>query len=109
MTMITHDEQPISFIAEEQAEVDEFCAMCGSDLKTAPRTMKVISETKEPSGGTRTTVHADGTQTQVSYGEIITTEYECPCGQGKIVSVYENIPGYRDRYAHIECHECNQF
>jgi hypothetical protein len=68
--------------------------------------LKLLNKTKSPSGGTFTAINHDGTKTEKSYGEIITSEYECPCGKGKIVSTYEDIPGYRDRYAHIECVDC---
>lgn len=34
------------------------------------------------------------------------TEYECPCGKGKIV--YERVIGFNDYYAMIECEECNK-
>ena len=56
--------------------------------------LKVISQTKEPSGG--------------DYGEIITTQYECPCGKGKVVLKIENIPGYYDFYTNFDCAECNK-
>jgi len=70
--------------------------------------MKVIKETRRPSGGSLITVYPDRTKTEEEYGVIIETEYECPCGKGKIVSTSENIPGYLDRYAKIECADCKQ-
>lgn len=33
-------------------------------------------------------------------------EYVCPCGKGKII--YENVRGFDDRYAWIECDECSK-
>jgi hypothetical protein len=69
--------------------------------------MKIISETHEPSGEW-ISIGKDGSKSLGPMGEIITTEYECPCGKGKIVATFEDIPGYRESYASIECEECNK-
>ncbi len=34
------------------------------------------------------------------------TEYECPCGKGKVV--YEKVAGFGDTYAYIACEECKK-
>ena len=37
-------------------------------------------------------------------------EYECPCGNGKIIEEHDNIPGCRDRTVYFNCNECrNKF
>lgn len=41
-------------------------------------------------------------------GTIERSEYECPCGKGKIIEVNDNIPGFRDRDAFIQCTECSK-
>ncbi len=33
-------------------------------------------------------------------------EYACPCGKGKVI--YENVRGFHDNYAWIECEECSK-
>lgn len=33
-------------------------------------------------------------------------EYECPCGNGKIVEDYDNTPGFRSHDVRILCNEC---
>jgi len=70
--------------------------------------LKEIRKTIHPSGGSITTIHEDGKKTKEPYGEIIETEYECPCGKGKIFSTLEDIPGYLDRYARIACPDCEK-
>ena len=67
--------------------------MC-NDFSGGSFDLKVINQTKKPSGG--------------NYGEIIITEYECPCGKGKIVLTDEKIPGYSDFYTNFDCVECNK-
>ena len=34
------------------------------------------------------------------------SEYECPCGKGKII--YEHVVGFCDTYAWIECEACKK-
>jgi hypothetical protein len=69
--------------------------------------MKIIGETREPSGEW-ISVGKDGSKSLGPLGEIITTEYECLCGKGKIIAIFEDLPGYRDSYARIECAECSK-
>jgi hypothetical protein len=71
------------------------------------RLMKKINETRKPAGEV-ISVGKDGSKSLGPAGEMITTEYECPCGKGKIAATFEDIPGYRESYAHIECEECNK-
>lgn len=33
-------------------------------------------------------------------------EYECPCGNGKIVEEHDNIPGFREHDVYINCPQC---
>lgn len=33
-------------------------------------------------------------------------EYECPCGEGKIIEEHDNIPGFRDHNVFIDCEKC---
>ncbi len=33
-------------------------------------------------------------------------EYACPCGKGKVI--YENVVGFHDSYAWIECEHCSK-
>lgn len=33
-------------------------------------------------------------------------EYECPCGNGKIVEDHDNTPGFRSHHVYILCKEC---
>lgn len=35
-------------------------------------------------------------------------EYECPCGNGKIIEEHDNIPGFREHNVYISCDICNQ-
>ena len=69
--------------------------------------MKKINETRDPHGEL-VTLNGDGRKSMQPLGEIITTQYECPCGKGKIVATFENLPGYRDSYVSIQCEECNK-
>jgi hypothetical protein len=73
-----------------------------------PFDLKVISQTKEPSGGEWITILKGGGTVTRPYGKIITTVYECPCGKGKVVLTEENIPGYYDFYTNFECAECRE-
>ena len=54
--------------------------------------LKIIKETKSDNG----------------FGKIVETEYECPCGQGKVSLYQENMSGYYDWSAKIECADCNE-
>ena len=67
--------------------------------------MRKINETREPAGEW-TSIGKDGIKSFGPMGEIIITEYECPCGNGKIVTTFEDLPGYRESYVSIECEEC---
>ncbi|MDT8719703.1 hypothetical protein IAI10_24000 [Clostridium sp. 19966] len=33
-------------------------------------------------------------------------EYECPCGNGKIIEMHDNTPGFRDHGVFISCKDC---
>ncbi|MBF4695077.1 hypothetical protein [Fusibacter ferrireducens] len=35
-------------------------------------------------------------------------EYECPCGEGKIIEEHDNIPGFRDHSVFFRCDKCNE-
>ncbi len=35
-------------------------------------------------------------------------EFECMCGNGKIVEEHDNIPGFRDHDVFIMCDECSK-
>lgn len=35
-------------------------------------------------------------------------EYECPCGNGKIIEEHDNIPGFRDHDVYICCKKCSE-
>lgn len=41
-------------------------------------------------------------------GSVDREEYECPCGNGKLIFEYDNIPGFRERSYFIDCDECNK-
>jgi len=69
--------------------------------------MKKIKETREPQGQ-MISMNDDGSSTTHPYGETIKTEYECPCGKGKIIAWFENLPGYRDSDAYFDCEECRK-
>ena len=43
----------------------------------------------------------------IEFGEIIETVYECPCTKGKVYLAVENILGYHDWQASIDCSDCN--
>lgn len=40
-------------------------------------------------------------------GTIDTTEYKCPCGEGKVIYTRDNIPGFRTSDVWIECKICH--
>lgn len=40
-------------------------------------------------------------------GSVDRTEYECPCGKGKVIYEKDNIPGFRDSMTFSDCTECN--
>ena len=73
-----------------------------------PFDLKLISQTKKPSGGEMITILEGGKTHSQPYGEIITSKYECPCGKGKVVLTQENIPGYYDFYTNFDCAECDK-
>ena len=35
-------------------------------------------------------------------------EYECLCGQGRIIEEHDNIPGFRDHDVFLDCAECRK-
>ena len=35
-------------------------------------------------------------------------EYECPCGNGRILEEHDNIPGFRDHAVFLECTKCSK-
>lgn len=39
-------------------------------------------------------------------GEIIREEYECPCGNGKVIYEKDDIPGFKDKSTTCWCEEC---
>lgn len=39
-------------------------------------------------------------------GTIDTTVYACPCGQGEVRRVKDNIPGFRETDWSIDCPDC---
>ena len=70
--------------------------------------LKIIDQTKKPSGGEIITISGGDERHSQPYGEIITSVYECPCGKGKIVLTEEKIPGNYDFYTNFDCIECNK-
>ena len=77
-------------------------------LYTEKIDLKVISDSSKPSGGEMISIHKDGTRTSQPYGNIETKVYECPCGAGTVTLTIENIPGYYDWYARINCQDCDK-
>ncbi|MCL2079210.1 MAG: hypothetical protein FWH17_05110 [Oscillospiraceae bacterium] len=69
--------------------------------------MKILNEHREPAGE-MVSINEDGTKSSSPLGENISTEYECPCGKGKIVATFENMAGYRDSWVKIECEDCSK-
>lgn len=43
----------------------------------------------------------------VGYGHIVKTTYKCPCGNGIIESVKDDVPGFRSTDTFIHCPECS--
>jgi hypothetical protein len=41
-------------------------------------------------------------------GDVITNEYECPCGKGTVTYEKDDIPGFRDSSIGCDCKECNE-
>lgn len=41
-------------------------------------------------------------------GTIERFEYECPCGNGKIIEEHDNIPGFREHDVYIRCERCSE-
>ena len=35
-------------------------------------------------------------------------EYECPCGEGRIVEEHDNIPGFREHDVYLLCKKCGK-
>ena len=56
---------------------------------------KLINSSNDPSEG-----YGAGS------GTIERSEYECPCGKGKIVEEHDNIPGFREHDVNLWCKEC---
>ena len=69
--------------------------------------MKLISETREPMGQF-ITIKSNGTRTERPNGELIESVFECPCGKGRLISTFENNPGYLERYARFNCDDCDK-
>ncbi|WFF74037.1 hypothetical protein [Proteiniclasticum sp. QWL-01] len=44
----------------------------------------------------------------VGEGTIETTEYECPCGKGRVVDEDDKTPGYRESAILIYCDNCRE-
>jgi hypothetical protein len=69
--------------------------------------MEKIKETRKPTGEW-TSVGINGSKSLGHMGETIETEYKCPCGKGIIIATFEDIPGYRESYASINCEDCKK-
>ena len=69
--------------------------------------VKLISETREPLGQF-ITISSNGTRTERPNGELIKSVFECPCGKGKLISIFENNPGYLERYERFNCDDCDK-
>lgn len=41
-------------------------------------------------------------------GTIDRTEYECPCGKGRVIYEKDNIPGFRESIILIYCDNCHE-
>lgn len=41
-------------------------------------------------------------------GEVIREEYECPCGNGKVIYEKDAIPGFRSSDTWITCKVCDE-
>jgi hypothetical protein len=41
-------------------------------------------------------------------GEVIKEEYQCPCGNSKVIYEKDDIPGFRDKSIWCTCKECNE-
>lgn len=39
-------------------------------------------------------------------GSVDTTVFECPCGKGTFVDVYDAIPGFREHDYRLNCSDC---
>jgi len=39
-------------------------------------------------------------------GTVERYEYRCPCGDGKIIEEHDNVPGFREHDARIDCDKC---
>lgn len=62
------------------------------------RTAKIIKREK---------IYPEGKQVSgVSRVPTVRTEYECPCGKGKIIS--EQVSGFGEYEAYMECEECDK-
>ena len=35
-------------------------------------------------------------------------EYLCPCGNGRVIEEHDNIPGFREHDAWLQCSECSK-
>lgn len=35
-------------------------------------------------------------------------EYLCPCGNGRVIEEHDNIPGFREHDAWLQCPECSK-
>lgn len=40
-------------------------------------------------------------------GEVIKVEYQCPCGNAKVIYEKDAIPGFRDSDIWCTCNDCN--
>lgn len=40
-------------------------------------------------------------------GRVITEEYKCPCGNGKVIYEKDDIPGFRESSTDCYCATCN--
>ncbi|MGF7049141.1 hypothetical protein J2T13_003649 [Paenibacillus sp. DS2015] len=40
-------------------------------------------------------------------GVVISREYECPCGAGRVIYEKDDIPGFRDSGTFCKCKECD--
>ena len=59
--------------------------------------LQIIKEETEPN------INSYGEQ----YGQTVHTTYKCPCGKGTVTLTQEQIPGWYDFWANINCKKCD--
>lgn len=106
------------------AEGDHRVAATGADLLAILDELGVDGEVRVVAGRTvaawmrsntdEQTLHPERTDHLASdhegwgagSGTTSRTEYDCPCGQGRIVEERDDIPGFRDHSVFLDCDEC---